>query len=381
MSSSISDIEQQLKRAKSVKASYLAVQTKVQELPKKLRHETKVDLGPLAFTHGYLYKTNELLVSLGDNYFVERSALQTSEIVARRLHLVDAEIATLEEQLPHASRTADDTAKSVPAQPAAFTLSEENVLEQEHGSSSVPTSTAPGEITAAATAVRPSTSAPVSDKEFQDIWDSLDDSASAPASMPAASRPAPSPPAPSVTVDPDAPVAADAIPAIRSPSDIYKLVSERLAQSNARIGGQKDSVASALRSSKEETPSLAAMRDARRVRFAAPTSASEPKHSDISTASTTSTSQNLSSMDSKSFASVPATVPHAIPPPSAVTAFSDRVIERTVPVATTPAAVSASDARHAASTSETTDVAEAEREQKATKPTSRFKAARMQGMR
>jgi unconventional prefoldin RPB5 interactor 1 len=39
----------------------------------------------MAFMPGQLVHTNEILVLLGDNWFVERSAKQASEIVDRRI--------------------------------------------------------------------------------------------------------------------------------------------------------------------------------------------------------------------------------------------------------------------------------------------------------
>ena len=45
---------------------------------------------------GHLIHTNEILVLLGENYFVERSAVQAREIVARRL---DGETAAAKRRL------------------------------------------------------------------------------------------------------------------------------------------------------------------------------------------------------------------------------------------------------------------------------------------
>ena len=42
----------------------------------------KVPVGPLAFFPGKLVKTNELLVLLGENWFVERSAAQAVDLPA-----------------------------------------------------------------------------------------------------------------------------------------------------------------------------------------------------------------------------------------------------------------------------------------------------------
>ena len=45
----------------------------------------KVPFGPLAFMPGKLVHTNEILVLLGDNWFVDRSAKQACEIIDRRV--------------------------------------------------------------------------------------------------------------------------------------------------------------------------------------------------------------------------------------------------------------------------------------------------------
>lgn len=45
----------------------------------------KVPFGELAFMPGKIYHTNDILVLLGDNWFVERSAKQASEIAGRRM--------------------------------------------------------------------------------------------------------------------------------------------------------------------------------------------------------------------------------------------------------------------------------------------------------
>ena len=45
----------------------------------------QVPLGPLAFMPGKIVHTNEILVLLGDNWFVERSAKQATEIIGRRI--------------------------------------------------------------------------------------------------------------------------------------------------------------------------------------------------------------------------------------------------------------------------------------------------------
>jgi unconventional prefoldin RPB5 interactor 1 len=44
-----------------------------------------VPFGAMAFMPGQLQHTNEIMVLLGDDWFVERSAKQACEIVDRRL--------------------------------------------------------------------------------------------------------------------------------------------------------------------------------------------------------------------------------------------------------------------------------------------------------
>ncbi|KAJ2643501.1 uri1, prefoldin-like chaperone [Coemansia sp. RSA 1694] len=51
-----------------------------------------VPVGPLAFFPGKLIHTNEILVSLGDNWFTERSAKQAAAIAKRREEFVDEKI-------------------------------------------------------------------------------------------------------------------------------------------------------------------------------------------------------------------------------------------------------------------------------------------------
>lgn len=55
-------------------------------------YEFQVNFGPKAFMPGQFVHTNEIMVLLGDNWFVERSAKQAREIVDRRLQGGDIEI-------------------------------------------------------------------------------------------------------------------------------------------------------------------------------------------------------------------------------------------------------------------------------------------------
>lgn len=68
------------------------VKTRLQTLPERLTHPTQVPIGvqtpgtpPLVLMNGHLKHTNEILVLLGDNWFVQRSAKQSIDILERRL--------------------------------------------------------------------------------------------------------------------------------------------------------------------------------------------------------------------------------------------------------------------------------------------------------
>lgn len=68
------------------------VKTRLQTLPHKLTHPTQVPVGvqapgtpPLVLLNGHLKHTNEVLVLIGDNWFVERTAKQSIDILERRI--------------------------------------------------------------------------------------------------------------------------------------------------------------------------------------------------------------------------------------------------------------------------------------------------------
>jgi hypothetical protein len=61
-----------------------------------LKRCAQAPIGKLAFVPARLEHTNELLVLLGDNYFVERSATQTRGIIERRLEGVLCRLCAVE---------------------------------------------------------------------------------------------------------------------------------------------------------------------------------------------------------------------------------------------------------------------------------------------
>ncbi|KAI1285456.1 Unconventional prefoldin RPB5 interactor [Halotydeus destructor] len=92
-------------RWRRMRSELETVESKLTELPAKTRHEIMVPVGSksgqdmhFAFMPGYIHHTNEIVVLLGDNWFVERSAKQAAEIAARRLAKCDKILRDLDKE-------------------------------------------------------------------------------------------------------------------------------------------------------------------------------------------------------------------------------------------------------------------------------------------
>ncbi|KAJ2312086.1 hypothetical protein H4S02_005221 [Coemansia sp. RSA 2611] len=86
------------------KGEYHEIQQTLAELPTEIEYDAMVPVGPLAFFPGKLVSTNEILVLLGDNWFVERSAAQAAAIARRREQFVDEKIAEVAAELRELER-------------------------------------------------------------------------------------------------------------------------------------------------------------------------------------------------------------------------------------------------------------------------------------
>lgn len=91
-SSYINEVDQQIAKWKQFQNDYQHLQTRLSTLPDRLTHECTVPFGKLAFIPGRIVHSNEILVLLGDNYFVERSCKQAMEIVNRRLENINEKV-------------------------------------------------------------------------------------------------------------------------------------------------------------------------------------------------------------------------------------------------------------------------------------------------
>jgi len=86
-----------------LKDDYVTLQKRLVTLPENLTEKCIVPVGKVAFFPGHLVHTNEILVLLGDNWFVERSAKQACEIVDRRIKLVESQLEELKKEETHIS--------------------------------------------------------------------------------------------------------------------------------------------------------------------------------------------------------------------------------------------------------------------------------------
>ncbi|KAI9102690.1 hypothetical protein DFS34DRAFT_610144 [Phlyctochytrium arcticum] len=98
---SIEDSEATCARWQKFDEDYATLDSFLSDLVQHTKKDVMVPLGPLAFAPGQIYHTNEVLVLLGDNWFMEQSTHQAKQIIARRAEHT-------QEQLSHARSTLAD---------------------------------------------------------------------------------------------------------------------------------------------------------------------------------------------------------------------------------------------------------------------------------
>ncbi|KAK3607389.1 hypothetical protein CHS0354_022551 [Potamilus streckersoni] len=94
----IKETDEKIQQWEKFRSDYVAVRELLNTLPDKITHDIMVPFGSLAFMPGRLVHTNEILVLLGDNWFVERSAKQAAEIAERRLKETEEQLRKLRMQ-------------------------------------------------------------------------------------------------------------------------------------------------------------------------------------------------------------------------------------------------------------------------------------------
>lgn len=81
----LDECQQRIDIWKTHQTDYETLQNQLKSLLEETSRDVMVPFGICAFMPGKIIHTNEISVLLGDNWFVERSSLQSSEIASRRL--------------------------------------------------------------------------------------------------------------------------------------------------------------------------------------------------------------------------------------------------------------------------------------------------------
>lgn len=79
------ELEEDVSRWKSYQKEYEKLRLFLEDLPKTTRRPYMVPFSKKGFIPGFLVHTNEILVLLGENWFIERSSFQAIDIINRRL--------------------------------------------------------------------------------------------------------------------------------------------------------------------------------------------------------------------------------------------------------------------------------------------------------
>lgn len=88
-----------LLQLRALRYKYQTLKGALEELPSRTSYAATVPFGKRAFIPGRMVHTNEVMVLIGANYFVERSATQAMGIASRRIDLFDEKIGALQKQM------------------------------------------------------------------------------------------------------------------------------------------------------------------------------------------------------------------------------------------------------------------------------------------
>ena len=95
----LDDCLRRIKSQEAVKGEYESLRSRLSTISDQTRYPAAtIPLGPHALVRGELIHTNEILVFLGDNYFVERTAKQAEAIASRRIAKAQQNISELNEE-------------------------------------------------------------------------------------------------------------------------------------------------------------------------------------------------------------------------------------------------------------------------------------------
>ncbi|KAG9296069.1 hypothetical protein G9A89_011921 [Geosiphon pyriformis] len=90
---------EELDRWQKYKKDYIQLKQKLDGLHNKLKYDAMLPFGKLAFIPGQLINTNRVMVSVGENWFIECSNTHAAQIAERRIELVHKNLKNLETRL------------------------------------------------------------------------------------------------------------------------------------------------------------------------------------------------------------------------------------------------------------------------------------------
>ncbi|KAI8066621.1 hypothetical protein BC940DRAFT_60071 [Gongronella butleri] len=90
------ELQDQMQRWHQYRQEYDQLATQLDSIADKTSHQAMIPIGKLAFMPGKLIHTNEIMVHLGDQYYVERSAKQARAMADQRKQLVEEHLRLVE---------------------------------------------------------------------------------------------------------------------------------------------------------------------------------------------------------------------------------------------------------------------------------------------
>jgi len=88
----------QIDRIESLKKEHVETKEILSSITQTLEKEILLPLSSVAFVKASIYHTNETMINLGNDYFVERSVYQAQQIVQRRIDVLDDGIKRLRDE-------------------------------------------------------------------------------------------------------------------------------------------------------------------------------------------------------------------------------------------------------------------------------------------
>jgi len=88
----------QIDRIESLKKEHVETKEILSSISETLEKDVLLPINSVAFVRAQIYHTNETMINLGNDYFVERSVHQASQIVQRRIDVLDDGIKKLRDE-------------------------------------------------------------------------------------------------------------------------------------------------------------------------------------------------------------------------------------------------------------------------------------------